>query len=40
MKTKIILFASVVLLSLAPVAASALGFYGGGDYGFFGFGGP
>jgi hypothetical protein len=40
MKTKIILLASVVLLSLAPVAASALGAYSGGDFGLFGFGGP
>ena len=40
MKTKIILLASLVLLSLAPVPASALGFYRGDDFGLFGFGGP
>ena len=35
MKTKIILLASVVLLSLAPVAAQA-GFYRDGEFGLFG----
>jgi hypothetical protein len=41
-KLRIALVVTIMAVAVASSAdsASALGFYGGGDYGLFGFGGP